>query len=218
MRHFLALALAPSTLAGGMKLRAVGRELVAYAGAAQRRAPPAPRARLRAVDVATITAPADPHLAPAALAVEQPAIVLEHRDPRRRGLDIRRVSRHKGAADQLTSSTAPRRPGGSSKDPGPSLISATPRQDIASRRPRRSRRSTPSPVAHESPHSTPWPRRVQHSPRSQALSAWNGFFTIYARISVPIDSAALRVPPRATRLSQARGAICMRSLSLQARL
>jgi len=53
-----------------------------------------------------VTAPADPHLALAALAVEQPVVVLEHRDPRRRGVDIRRGSRHKEAADPLTSSTA----------------------------------------------------------------------------------------------------------------
>ena len=46
--------------------------------------------------------------------------------------------------------------------------------------------------------------------------------TVPCPLSSAIDDAgggaALRVPPRATRLSLARGAICMRSLSLQARL
>ena len=124
MRHFLPLALAPDTLASGMKLRATPSALVACAGAAHGLAPPETRAIIRAVDVATVTVPADPHLALAALAVEQPVVVLEHRDPRRRGLDIRRVSRHKEAAVQLTSSAVTQKARGLAQGPGPSLFSA----------------------------------------------------------------------------------------------
>jgi hypothetical protein len=106
MRHFLALTLTPVALASGMMTRASRGALVARTGVAHRRVPPDTGAVLRAVDVAVVAIAADPRLALAVLAVEQPVVVLAHRDPTRRGLDIRRASRHKGAAEPLTSSTA----------------------------------------------------------------------------------------------------------------
>jgi hypothetical protein len=76
MRHFLVLALAPPSLAGGVMPSAPKRLLVTGAGPPQALAACLPHAFARAVALPMIAAPADPQLAATTSAVQQ-AIALD---------------------------------------------------------------------------------------------------------------------------------------------
>ena len=87
MRHFVCLARAPARLTGGVMVRAPACVLVAHARLTQRFVSPPSSALRRAIALPSVAAPTHPHLALAALAVEQPTIVLEHRDTQVPGVD-----------------------------------------------------------------------------------------------------------------------------------
>ena len=82
MRHFLRPPLSPRTLPSSMAVGTPLATLVALARPAQRLAAPLVGTLARAVDLPPIAPPADPHLARAALAVEE-SEVLAHREPSR---------------------------------------------------------------------------------------------------------------------------------------
>ena len=72
MRHFLHLALAPSTLPGGVQTRTAVARLIAFCGAAQRFTSTDQGACARAVQVATIAVTTNAHLIGTAPATVEP--------------------------------------------------------------------------------------------------------------------------------------------------
>ena len=80
IRHFFILARTPTRLAGCVMACATRTALIACVGVRQRAAPPLQLTRRRAIALAAITASADLQLTSTLLAVEQPTIVLVHRD------------------------------------------------------------------------------------------------------------------------------------------
>lgn len=82
MRHFSCTTSTPSALAGRMSSGSSIAALVTSPGTLQRFPAAVHSARTRAIGVATITVPADPHLHTAACAAVEPIGIFAHRPAR----------------------------------------------------------------------------------------------------------------------------------------
>ena len=112
MRHFLRLALAPSALPGGVRIRPAVAALVAPTGAAQGLAPAQLPALPRAVAVAAVALTADAHLHRAAPAAVQPIGLLAcPHAPRTQHWTTPRIAGIKAGRTRPQSARARRRPG-----------------------------------------------------------------------------------------------------------
>lgn len=115
MRHFLLPTHPPPSLPGGMTVRTPAAALVARAGAAARLLPGGLRAFTRTINIAAITAAADPHLHRTTPAVVEPIARLAQPSqcPLPKHWTVLGQGRHKGPAQAPFPGTAHRGLGGS---------------------------------------------------------------------------------------------------------